>query len=68
MEICDEAKNGSVIMCPQCDRYCPFWKLKQSCTLSKVTYLFDNTATVLFAMFMSFWGNQRDYCLYNIVG
>ncbi len=43
-------------MCPQCDKYCPFWHLVDSCFLSQVTYLFDNGATVAFAIFMSFWG------------
>ncbi len=43
-------------MCPQCDQYCPMWKLKQSCNLAKFTYVFDNTGTVVFAVIMSFWG------------
>lgn len=29
-EICDVNDVGNKTMCPQCDKYCPFWKLKES--------------------------------------
>lgn len=29
--------------------------MSESCTYAKVSYLFDNPATVFFAVFMSFW-------------
>lgn len=45
----------TVIMCPQCDRNCDYWRLNQTCILTKVTVLFDNPATVAFAVFMTFW-------------
>ena len=35
-EICDPDNEGGIQMCPQCDKFCPFWELKESCTLSKV--------------------------------
>ncbi|XP_034936380.1 anoctamin-5-like isoform X2 [Chelonus insularis] len=46
----------NVIMCPQCDKYCDYWRLNETCIFTKVTLLFDNPATVFFAVFMSFWG------------
>ncbi|CAF0944408.1 unnamed protein product [Rotaria sordida] len=45
----------STYMCPRCDKTCPFWKLSDSCVYSKVSYVFDNTATVVFAVLMSLW-------------
>ena len=52
--LCSE-DTGNSTMCPVCDRYCKYWTLKDSCLLSKVTYFVDNDATVVFAIFMSFW-------------
>ncbi|TRY73135.1 hypothetical protein TCAL_08802, partial [Tigriopus californicus] len=54
-DICNEDTIGNSVMCPQCDNHCPYWNLKNSCFLSKVTYVFDNNATVFFSIFMSFW-------------
>ncbi|KAM5170171.1 anoctamin-4 [Mantella aurantiaca] len=51
-EIC-EATN--ITMCPLCDKYCPFMRLSDSCVYAKVTHLFDNGATVFFAVFMAIW-------------
>ncbi|CAF0816209.1 unnamed protein product [Adineta steineri] len=42
-------------MCPRCDDTCPFWLLNQSCFYSKISYVFDNAATVIFAILMSLW-------------
>ncbi|XP_038208784.1 anoctamin-1-like isoform X2 [Zerene cesonia] len=47
--------NSSIKMCPQCDYFCEFWDLKATCLQSRITYLFDNSTTVFFAIFMSFW-------------
>uniref|UniRef100_A0A8C9L7P6 Anoctamin n=1 Tax=Pavo cristatus TaxID=9049 RepID=A0A8C9L7P6_PAVCR len=44
-----------IIMCPICDKYCPFMRLSDSCVYAKVTHLFDNGATVFFAVFMAVW-------------
>ncbi|CAL9695334.1 unnamed protein product [Knipowitschia caucasica] len=52
-ETCDERLN--ITMCPLCDRVCDYWQLSSVCSLAKATYLFDNGATVLFAIFMSLW-------------
>ncbi|CAF3714176.1 unnamed protein product [Adineta steineri] len=45
----------STYMCPRCDLSCPFWKLNESCVYSKISYVFDNIATVVFAILMSLW-------------
>ncbi|KAM9327575.1 anoctamin-4-like [Pholidichthys leucotaenia] len=51
-EIC---QASDVVMCPICDQYCPYLKLSDSCIYAKVTHLFDNGATVFFAVFMAVW-------------
>ncbi|KAL7288575.1 hypothetical protein TKK_0017314 [Trichogramma kaykai] len=43
------------IMCPQCDKTCDFWRLSETCLLTRVTHLFDNPAMLYFATFMSVW-------------
>ena len=55
-EICDQTKAGNLTMCPLCDKRCSYWRLVTSCTYSRLTYLFDNYATVFFAGFMAVWG------------
>ena len=55
-EICDVNISGNITMCPICDNYCDFWKLSRSCFNSKIAYLFDNAATVLWSIFMTVWG------------
>ncbi|XP_071483515.1 anoctamin-4-like isoform X8 [Diadema antillarum] len=54
-EIC---AGEEIIMCPLCDETCPYWRLSDSCLYSKLTYLFDNEATVFFACFMSLWATM----------
>ncbi|KAJ8707661.1 hypothetical protein PYW07_011338 [Mythimna separata] len=54
-EICDENGPGKVTLCPLCDKACKYQSLSDSCVFAKLTYLFDNPATVFFAIFMSFW-------------
>nr|XP_033809059.1 anoctamin-4 isoform X3 [Geotrypetes seraphini] len=51
-EVCEATH---IIMCPLCDKYCPFMRLSDSCVYAKVTHLFDNGATVFFAVFMAVW-------------
>lgn len=55
-EICDSKIAGNITLCPLCDRACGYRKLGDSCLFSRLSYLFDNPATVFFAIFMSFWG------------
>ncbi|XP_014671178.1 PREDICTED: anoctamin-4-like [Priapulus caudatus] len=42
-------------MCPQCDVKCPYWYINETCTYTRFTFLFDNPATVFFAVFMAVW-------------
>ena len=46
-------------MCPQCDKYCDYWYLEDSCDFSRIAYVFDNYSTVFFAVFMSCWGKYN---------
>ncbi|XP_041352260.1 anoctamin-1-like isoform X5 [Gigantopelta aegis] len=46
----------NITMCPLCDKQCPYWKLSEACTHSAASRIFDNGATVFFAVFMSLWG------------
>ncbi|RXN16938.1 anoctamin-1-like isoform X3 [Labeo rohita] len=53
MEVCDERNN--ITMCPMCDRACSYWKLVTACGTARASHLFDNAATVFFAIFMALW-------------
>ncbi|ESO11495.1 hypothetical protein HELRODRAFT_71534, partial [Helobdella robusta] len=52
-ESCDERNNFT--MCPLCNKLCAYWSLDQICSSIRAMHLFDNGATVFFAIFMSFW-------------
>uniref|UniRef100_A0A672HIX8 Anoctamin n=1 Tax=Salarias fasciatus TaxID=181472 RepID=A0A672HIX8_SALFA len=54
-EICSEEIGGSIVMCPLCDKKCGYWKLNTTCNSSWQSHLFDNVATVFFAIFMGIW-------------
>ncbi|GLV36888.1 uncharacterized protein CBL_02277 [Carabus blaptoides fortunei] len=54
-EICDPDGPGNITLCPLCDKACQYQQLKESCVFARLTYLFDNPATVFFAIFMSIW-------------
>ncbi|XP_064423295.1 anoctamin-5 isoform X3 [Latimeria chalumnae] len=54
-EICDSRIGGKIIMCPLCDQRCSYWKLNTTCESSKKSHLFDNVATLFFAIFMGIW-------------
>ncbi|CAM9717248.1 unnamed protein product [Lampetra fluviatilis] len=54
-ELCDDALSGALVMCPQCDKTCTFWMLNSTCESAKNSYMFDNPATILFAVFMGLW-------------
>nr|XP_004653950.3 anoctamin-9 [Jaculus jaculus] len=51
-EIC-EANN--IFMCPVGDHGRRYHRLSELCTFAKLTHLFDNEGTVLFAIFMALW-------------
>ncbi|XP_061402791.1 anoctamin-5-like [Musca vetustissima] len=52
-EICNT--NKTTLMCPQCDRNCDYWELKDTCGAAKANYLIDNNMTVAFAFIISIW-------------
>ncbi len=54
-ESCDPSNNFT--MCPMCIRRCPYWNYAATCTDVRASHMFDNPATVVFAAFMSLWGN-----------
>ncbi|XP_075423326.1 anoctamin-5 isoform X4 [Ascaphus truei] len=54
-EICDPEIGGQIIMCPLCDQRCEFWRLNSTCEPSQYSHLFDNVATLFFAIFMGIW-------------
>ncbi|XP_042582779.1 LOW QUALITY PROTEIN: anoctamin-1-like [Cyprinus carpio] len=56
MEVCDERNN--ITMCPMCDRACSYWKLVTACGTARASHLFDNAATVFFAIFMALWATM----------
>ncbi|XP_056878530.1 anoctamin-6 [Takifugu flavidus] len=54
-EVCDPEIGGKIVMCPQCDRECNYWRLNSTCEASKKLCIFDNFGTLVFAVFMSIW-------------
>uniref|UniRef100_A0AAY4EDR3 Anoctamin n=1 Tax=Denticeps clupeoides TaxID=299321 RepID=A0AAY4EDR3_9TELE len=54
-EICNDTIGGQIVMCPLCDKKCGYWKLSSTCNSSWQSHLFDNVATVFFAIFMGIW-------------
>ncbi|PWA14677.1 hypothetical protein CCH79_00014307 [Gambusia affinis] len=56
LEMCDERLNFT--MCPLCDGACDYWHLSTACGTARASHLFDNPATVFFAIFMSLWGQK----------
>nr|NP_001086810.1 anoctamin 5 L homeolog [Xenopus laevis]AAH77486.1 Tmem16e-prov protein [Xenopus laevis] len=54
-EICDPGIGGQIIMCPLCDKRCEFWRLNSTCEPSQYSHMFDNVATLFFAIFMGIW-------------
>ncbi|XP_075967807.1 anoctamin-6 [Anarhichas minor] len=55
MEVCNPDIGGNIVMCPQCDRECKYWRLNSTCEASKQLCIFDNFGTLVFAVFMSIW-------------
>lgn len=54
MQICNKTYD-EFYMCPACAHDCNFTRISDSCAYTRSTYLFDNPATVFFAIFMSLW-------------
>uniref|UniRef100_A0A7N8YEK4 Anoctamin n=1 Tax=Mastacembelus armatus TaxID=205130 RepID=A0A7N8YEK4_9TELE len=36
-EVCDPEIGGQIVMCPQCDHFCQYWRLNSTCEASKDT-------------------------------
>ncbi|XP_035297495.1 anoctamin-9 isoform X2 [Cricetulus griseus] len=51
-EIC---QAEDIFMCPLGDNSRRYQRLSELCTFAKLTHLFDNDGTVLFAIFMALW-------------
>ncbi|XP_004717245.2 anoctamin-9 [Echinops telfairi] len=51
-EICEA---HDIILCPQGDHLHQAQRLSDTCTFAKLTHLFDNEGTVVFANFMALW-------------
>uniref|UniRef100_A0A8D0QQM3 Anoctamin n=1 Tax=Sus scrofa TaxID=9823 RepID=A0A8D0QQM3_PIG len=51
-EICEA---HDIYMCPRGDHSRRYRRLSETCTFAKLTHLFDNEGTVLFAIFMALW-------------
>ncbi len=58
-DICDDSRLGNTTLCPICEEACSYIKLSNSCLYSKISYVFDNQFTVVYAIFMSFWGEKK---------
>ncbi|PAV75659.1 hypothetical protein WR25_15161 isoform C [Diploscapter pachys] len=58
-DICGRDGIGAkTIICPYCEDYCDFQRLNSSCAYAKISYLFDNGMTVIFAALMSVWATM----------
>lgn len=59
----DELCESDSYICPSCpeghQEKCPYATLNVFCSYSKLSYFFDNFSTVVFAIFMSFWGSHQ---------
>ncbi|KAL7673540.1 hypothetical protein ACOME3_008395 [Neoechinorhynchus agilis] len=53
-DICNPRTLGATVMCPRPDRR-RFWRLYETCSQTKFTYVFDNEASIAFACVMSLW-------------
>ncbi|KAH7934041.1 hypothetical protein HPB49_020775 [Dermacentor silvarum] len=69
-EVCDRTIAGDFILCPACNKTCPYDYLYNKCTIRRasislseikqrvknaIIYIVDNGATVGFAIFMALW-------------
>ena len=62
-EICN---SRNVSMCPTCEK-CPVKYLSDACIESEFAGLFDNSATLFFAIFMSLWGKNNLRMIISII-
>ncbi|XP_059488019.1 anoctamin-3-like isoform X2 [Neocloeon triangulifer] len=58
-EMCNKTGVGGQYLCPDClNGACSYQLLADSCLYARLNHVFDNTSTVLFATFMSFWATM----------
>nr|XP_006823057.1 PREDICTED: anoctamin-4-like [Saccoglossus kowalevskii] len=55
LETCDKNGMGNTTMCPLCNEKCDYWLLYESCLYTQIVLLFDNYASVFFALVSSLW-------------
>ncbi|XP_075923183.1 anoctamin-5-like isoform X2 [Petromyzon marinus] len=53
-EICNSFSE-ILVMCPQCDKRCTFWRLNETCDSAKSSSIYENPDTVFFTIFMGLW-------------
>uniref|UniRef100_A0A8C2X4E2 Anoctamin n=1 Tax=Cyclopterus lumpus TaxID=8103 RepID=A0A8C2X4E2_CYCLU len=53
-EICDADIGGSIVMCPLCDKKCPFWKLNSTCLSSWTSHCTTTFLYMILQLFASF--------------
>ncbi|XP_078455168.1 anoctamin-6-like [Lampetra planeri] len=53
-EICNSFSE-ILVMCPQCDKRCTFWRLNETCDSAQSSSIYENPATVFFTLFMGLW-------------
>ncbi|KAF5928598.1 hypothetical protein HPG69_015205 [Diceros bicornis minor] len=58
--------GAEIIMCPQCDRLCPFWRLNTTCASSKISEPSviiedpnDAILSLLVTLFLEFWKRRQ---------
>uniref|UniRef100_A0A3B4TR31 Anoctamin n=1 Tax=Seriola dumerili TaxID=41447 RepID=A0A3B4TR31_SERDU len=59
-EVCDPEIGGNIVMCPQCDRFCNYWRLNTTCESSKLFPSFSLLPRLFFpvpavTLFLEFW-------------
>ena len=67
-EMCNDVDK---MMCPTCDQQCNYWNWSEvSCSAVKVTYVFDNYVTLIYAFLVSLWAttflefwNRKNFAL-----
>nr|XP_023016297.1 anoctamin-6-like [Leptinotarsa decemlineata] len=54
----DEVCNSNQLICPVCpsEEWCSFNSIKFHCTMMKIAYVLENPVTLVYSIFMSFWG------------
>uniref|UniRef100_A0A672JJT4 Anoctamin n=1 Tax=Salarias fasciatus TaxID=181472 RepID=A0A672JJT4_SALFA len=57
-EICDADIGGSILMCPLCDKKCPFWN-NPICLIMRGTVFFAIFMGIWVTLFLEFWKRRQ---------